>query len=148
MCHLVLYFPKIYYSGEEGALITFVYIQIRHPSHSSPSVFVNTFKGQGYCGWGVNRTGQRLKTTPARFFFRCGLSFFRGGGRAGGAFFFRKLPLPIWFAGWPPFGNTGGGGGRELAPFRQILESTLQIELLKYYCRLMKYGDCTVNRWY
>ena len=46
-----------------------------------------------------------------------------------------------------PFGNTGGGG-RELAPSRQILESTLQIELLKYYCRLMKYGDCTVNRWY
>ena len=44
-------------------------------------------------------------------------------------------------------GNTGGGG-RELAPSRQILESTLQIELLKYYCRLMKYGDCTVNRWY
>ena len=34
MCHLVIYFPKIYH-GEEGALITFAYIQIRHPSHSS-----------------------------------------------------------------------------------------------------------------
>ena len=147
MCHLVLYFPKIYHSGEEGALITFVYIQIRHPSHSSPSVFVQHFWRPRLLWLGVNRTGQRLKTTPARFFFRCGLSFFRGG-RAVGAFFFRKLPLPIWFAGWPPFGNTGGGGGRELAPSRQILESTLQIELLKCYCRLMKYGDCTVNRWY
>ena len=31
MCHLVIYFPKIYHSGEEGALITFVYIQIRQP---------------------------------------------------------------------------------------------------------------------
>ena len=43
MCHLVVYFPKIYHSGEEGALITFFYIQIRHPSHSSPSVFVQHF---------------------------------------------------------------------------------------------------------
>ena len=70
MCHLVIYFPKIYHSGEEGALITFVYIQIRHP----PTLLSlsNTFEGKGYCGWGggggVNRTGQRLKTTPARFF--------------------------------------------------------------------------------
>ena len=30
-------------SGEEGALITFVYNQIRYPSHSSPSVFVQHF---------------------------------------------------------------------------------------------------------
>ena len=43
MCHLAIYFPKIYHSGEEGALITLVYIQIRHPSHSSPSVFVQHF---------------------------------------------------------------------------------------------------------
>ena len=35
MCHLVIYFPKIYHYGEEVALITFAYIQIRHPSHSS-----------------------------------------------------------------------------------------------------------------
>ena len=75
-----------------------------------PLSLSNTFEGQGYCGWGVNRTGQRLKTTPARFFFRCGLSFFRRKGWSA-FFFFRKLPLPIWFAGWPPFGNTGGGGG-------------------------------------
>ena len=33
----------------------------------------------GWGGGGVNRTGQRLRTTPARFFFlRCGLSFFKG----------------------------------------------------------------------
>ena len=43
MCHLVIYFQKIYQSGEEGALITFVYIQIRYPSHSSSSVFVQHF---------------------------------------------------------------------------------------------------------
>ena len=36
-------FKKIYHSGEEGALITIVYIQIRHSSHSSPSVFVQHF---------------------------------------------------------------------------------------------------------
>ena len=33
-----------------------------------PLSLSNTFEGHGYCGWGVNRTGQRLKTTPARFF--------------------------------------------------------------------------------
>ena len=26
----------------------------------------------------MNRTGQHLRTTPARFFLRCGLSFFLG----------------------------------------------------------------------
>ena len=83
MCHLVLYFPKIYHSGEEGALITFVYIQIRHPSHSSPSVKVIVVGGE------QNRPAP--KDNPCSIF----LSFFRGGGRAGGAFFFRKLPLPI-----------------------------------------------------
>ena len=146
MCHLVLYFPKIYHSGEEGALITFVYIQIRHPSHSSPSVFVQHFWRPRLLWLGVNRTGQRLKTTPARFFFRCGLSFFRGG-RAGGAFFL-KITITHLICRLAPFWEHRGRGGRELAPSRQILESNLQIELLKYYCRLMKYGDCTVNRWY
>ena len=119
MCHLVLYFPKIYHSGEEGALITFVYIQIRHPSHSSPSVFdklSNTFEGQGYCGWGVNRTGQRLKTTPARFFFRCGLSFFRGG-RAGGAFFLENNHYPFDLQVGPLLGTQGEGGGERVGPF-------------------------------
>ena len=75
---------------------------------------------------------------------------FLGGGRAGGAFFFFFLenyhyPFDLQVG---PLLGTQGEGGRELAPSRQILESTLQIELLKYYCRLMKYGDCTVNRWY
>ena len=88
MCHLVLYFPKIYHSGEEGALITLFIFKSDTPPTLLPLSLSNTFEGQGYCGWGVNRTGQRLKTTPARFFFRCGLSFFLGGGRAGGAFFF------------------------------------------------------------
>ena len=87
MCHLVniSVFQK-YHSGEEGALIPFVYIQIRYPSHSSPySSFPNTFEGQGYCGLGMNRTGQRLRMTPARFFLRCGLSFsfLRGAGLVG-----------------------------------------------------------------
>ena len=36
-------FSKCYHSGEEGALITFAYIRIRHPSHSSPSVVVQYF---------------------------------------------------------------------------------------------------------
>ena len=92
--------------------------------------FPNTFEGQGYCGWGVNRTDQRFRTTPARFFLGVDLVFFKGC-RVGSVFlrdegvvgsvFFRKTPLPIWFAGWPPFGNTRG----ELAPSRKILESTL-----------------------
>ena len=73
---------------------------------------------------------------------------FLGGGRAGGAFFFLEnyhYPFDLQVG---PLLGTQGEGGRELAPSRQILESTLQIELLKYYCRLMKYRDCTVNRWY
>ena len=147
MCHLVLYFPKIYHSGEESALITFVYIQIRHPSHSSLSVFVQHFWRPRLLWLGVSRTGQRLKTTPARFFFRCGLSFFRGEGLVG-LFFLENYHYPFDLQVGPLLGTQGEGGGRELAPSRQILESTLQIELLKYYCRLMKYGDCTVNRWY
>ena len=80
--------------------------------------FPNTFEGQGYCGWGVNRTGQRLRTTPARFFLGVDLVFLRGAGlvsffkgcrvgrqcflRDEGSvgsviflFFFRKTPLPI-----------------------------------------------------
>ena len=68
----VLYFPKIYHSGEEGALITFVYIQIRHPSHSSPSVF----EGQGYCGWGGKQNRPAPKDDPCSISFRCGLIFF------------------------------------------------------------------------
>ena len=96
---------------------------------------------------GVNRTGQRLKTTPARFFFRCGLSFFRGGGKGWWGFFFYKITITHLICRLAPFWEHRGRGG-ELAPSRQILESTLQIELLKYYCRLMKYRDCTVNRWY
>ena len=66
MCHLVIFFPNIYHSGEEGALITFVYIQIRHPSHSFSSVFVQHFWRPGLLWLGVNRTGQPLKTTPAQ----------------------------------------------------------------------------------
>ena len=64
-----------------------------------------------------------------------------------GLFFFENYHYPFDLQVGPLLG-TQGEGGRELAPSRQILESTLQIELLKYYCRLMKYGDCTVNRWY
>ena len=64
-------------------------------------------------------------------------------------FFLENYHYPFDLQVMAPFGeHRGRGGGRELAPSRQILESTLQIELLKYYCRLMKYGDCTVNRWY
>ena len=112
MCHLVLFFPKIYNSGEEGALITFVYIQTRHPSTLLPLSLSNTFEGQGYCGWGVNRTGQRLKTTPAQFFFRCGLSFFRGKGWS--AFFFlENYHYPFDLQVGPLLGTQGGGGGGE-----------------------------------
>ena len=69
MCHLVIYFPKIYHSGEEGALITKMFIfKSDTPPTLLPLSLSNTFEGHGYCGWGVNRTGQRLKTTPARFF--------------------------------------------------------------------------------
>ena len=81
---------------------------------------------------------------------RAGGAFFLvfRGGRAGGAFFLENYHYPFDLQVGPLLGTQGEGGGRELAPSRQILESTLQIELLKYYCRLMKYGDCTVNRWY
>ena len=72
---------------------------------------------------GVNRTGQRLKTNPARFFFRCGLSFFRGGGLVG-LFFSENYHYPFDLQVGPLLG-TQGEGGRELAPSRQILESTL-----------------------
>ena len=67
-----------------------------------------------------------------------------------GLFFLENYHYPFDLQVCPLLGTHGEGGGRELAPSRQILESTLQIhvELLKYYCRLMKYGDCTVNRWY
>ena len=64
-----------------------------------------------------------------------------------GLFFLENYHYPFDLQVGPLLGTHGEGGG-ELAPSRQILESTLQIELLKYYCRLMKYGDCTVNRWY
>ena len=74
-----------------------------------PLSLSNTFEGQGYCGWGVNRTGQRLKTTPARFFFRCGLSFFRGG-RAGGAFFLENYHYPFDLQVGPLLGTQGEGG--------------------------------------
>ena len=45
------------------------------------------------------------KDNPCSFIL--GVDFLRGEGLVG--IFFRKTPLPIWFAGWPPFGNTGGG---------------------------------------
>ena len=44
---LYICFPKIYHSGEEDALIPFVYIQIRYPSHSSPySLFPTLLKAR------------------------------------------------------------------------------------------------------
>ena len=55
-------------------------------------------------------------------------------------FFLENYHYPFDLQVGPLLGTQGEGGG-ELAPSRQILESTLQIELLKYYCRLMKYGD-------
>ena len=73
--HLVIYFPKIYHSGEEGALIIFVYIQIRHPSHSSPSVFVQHLKARVIV---VGGEQNRPKDNPCLFFLRFGLSFFKG----------------------------------------------------------------------
>ena len=108
-----------YHSGEEGALITFVYIQIT-PSHSSPSVFVQHFWRPGLLWLGGEQNRPAPKDDPCLIFFLgVDLVLLRGEGLVG--IFFRKTPLPIWFAGWPPFGNTGG----ELAPSRQILESTL-----------------------
>ena len=65
-----------------------------------------------------------------------------------GLFFLENYHYPFDLQVGPFWEHRGRGGGREFAPSRQILESTLQIDLLKYYCRLMKYGDCTVNRWY
>ena len=59
-------------------------------------VFAQSFKGLGCYGRGVNRTGQRLRGTPAQFFFRCGLSFFRG-----------------------VFEGMGGGGGVHTLVFAQ-----------------------------
>ena len=72
MCHLVIYFSKIYYSGEEGALITFVYIQIERLPLFSLCLCPSLLRARV-----IVVGGQRLKTTPAHF-FRCGLSFFRG----------------------------------------------------------------------
>ena len=70
VCHLVIYYPKIYHSGEEGALITFVYIQIRHPSHSSPSVFVQHFWRPGLLWLGVEQYRPAPKDNPCTIFFK------------------------------------------------------------------------------
>ena len=71
MYHLVIYFPKIYHSGEEGALITFVYmyIQIRHPSHSSPSVSVQHFWRPGLLWLGGEQNRPAPKDNPCSIFF-------------------------------------------------------------------------------
>ena len=74
ICHLVIYFPKIYHSGEKGALITFVIFKSDTPTTLLPLSLFNTFEGQGYCGLGVNRTGHRRRR-PLLDIFRCGLSF-------------------------------------------------------------------------
>ena len=71
--HLVIYFPNIYHSGEEGALITFVYIQIRHPSHSSPSVFGQHFWRPGLLWLGGKQNRPAPKDNPCSIIFRCGV---------------------------------------------------------------------------
>ena len=126
MCHLVIYFPKIYHCGEKGALITFVYIQIRHPSHSSPSVFVQHFWRLLWSGGEQNRPAP--KDDLLDFFLGVDLVFFTGwrafftGWRAGRHIFFRKHHYPFDLQVGPLFGTRG-----ELAPSRQILESTLYL---------------------
>ena len=107
MCHLVIYFQKSIILEKRVLWLHLFIFKSDTPPTLLPLSLSNTFEGQGYWGWGVNITGQRLKTTPARFFFRCELSFLRGATLV--RICFRKTPLPIWFAGWPPFGNTGGG---------------------------------------
>ena len=128
MCHFVIYFQKHIILEKRVLWLHLFIFKSDTPPTLLPLSLSNTFKGQGYCGWGVNRTGQCQKTTPARFFlgvdlvfFKGWLSFLRGEGLV--SIFFRKAPLPIWFAGWPPFGNTGG----ELTISGQILESTLKM---------------------
>ena len=74
--HSVIFLParpaSQTHDSRKGRMIIF---KSDTPPTFLPLSLSNTFEGQGYCGWGVNRTGQRLKTTPARFFFRCGLFF-------------------------------------------------------------------------
>ena len=68
----------------------------------------------------MNRTGQRLKTTLARFFFLgVDLVFLRGEGLVG-LFFLEKHHYPFDLQVGPLLGTRG-----ELALSRQILESTL-----------------------
>ena len=79
MCHLVIYFPKIYHSWEEGALITFVYIQIRL-LYSSPSVFVQHFWRPGLLWLGGAQNRPAPKDDPCSIFLGVDLVFLRGEG--------------------------------------------------------------------
>ena len=121
MWHLVIYFPKIYHSGEEGALITFVYIQIRHPSHSSPSVFVQHFWRPGLLWLGGEQNRPAPKDDPLHDFFLGVDLVFCKGWRAGRHFFFRKHHYPFYLQVGPLLGTQGGSWPLLI----QILESTL-----------------------
>ena len=79
-------------------------------------VFAQSFKGLGCYGRGVNRTGQRLRGTPAQFFFRCGLSlgglsFFFKGHFFEGVGVVPSLVFAQFFKDLGCYGRGGGGGG-------------------------------------
>ena len=90
----------------------------------------------------VNRTGQRLKTIPARFFFRCGLSFYlaflRGEGLVGVVvFFLEKHYYPFDLQVGPLLGTQGGGGGGGVGPFStnpRIISVVIPILMCLYSC--------------
>ena len=124
MCHLVniSVFKKSIILEKRGLrFYLFIFKSDTPPTLLHTLSFPNTFEGQGYCGWGVIRTGQRLRATPARFFLRCGLNFFKGcrvgrqcflrdeGGGGWQCFFFlEKHHYPFDLQVGPLLGTQGG----------------------------------------
>ena len=106
----------------------FIFKSADTPPTLLPLSSSNTFEGQGYCGWGVNRTGQHLKTTPAQFFLGVDLVFFKGW-RAGSAFYLEKHHYPFDLQVGPPLGTQGGGG---VGPFWTNPRINSVLLLLKY----------------